>query len=367
MVDSRIEKLADVLVNYSVKVKPGDWIFVMGNYISEPLVVEVVKQILRAGGHPNTLLSSDLVSATNLRESREEQLKWISPIDEMIYTKADGMIAISSTQNTRSLSNIDPEKQQIAQFARRHLMESYMTRSASKEFRWVMTQYPTQAYAQEADMGLKEFEDFVYSTMFVDKDDPVKEWYAVHDEQQRLIDWLVGKKEVVVHGANADLKLSIASRTFINADGEHNMPSGEIFTSPIEDSANGWVYFTYPAIRAGREVEGVRLEFKEGKVVKATAEKNEEYLLSQLDIDEGARFLGEFAIGTNYGIKKFTKSILYDEKIGGSFHMAIGSGFPEAGGENNSAVHWDFICDAREDSEILVDGELFYKDGKFQV
>jgi len=145
------------------------------------------------------------------------------------------------------------------------------------------------------------------------------------------------------------------------------MPSGEVFTGPVEDSANGWVQFTYPAIRGGREVEGVSLEFEDGKVVKATAEKNEEYLLTQLDSDEGARYLGEFAIGTNYGIQKFTKSILFDEKIGGSFHMAVGAGYPETGSKNKSAIHWDFICDIREDSEIKVDGELLYKDGEFKI
>jgi aminopeptidase len=181
------------------------------------------------------------------------------------------------------------------------------------------------------------------------------------------VDWLEGKKQVTVKSPNADLTLSIEGRTFINSDGKNNMPSGEIFTGPVEDSANGWVEFTYPAIRRGREVTGVRLEFEDGKVVKAKADKNEAYLISQLDSDEGARYLGEFAIGTNYGIQQFTKSILYDEKIGGSFHMAVGAGYPETGSVNKSSIHWDFICDIKEDSEILVDGELLYKDGEFQI
>jgi aminopeptidase len=181
------------------------------------------------------------------------------------------------------------------------------------------------------------------------------------------VDWLAGKKQVTVKGPNADLSLSIEGRTFINADGEKNMPSGEIFTSPVEESAQGWIRFTYPAISSGREVEGIELEFKDGKVVSARAEKNEEFLLTMLDTDESARYLGEFAIGTNYGIKKFTKSILFDEKIGGSIHLAIGFGFIEAGGKNQSAIHWDMICDMRDDSEIHVDGELFYKNGQFKV
>ena len=216
-------------------------------------------------------------------------------------------------------------------------------------------------------MSLRDYEDFVYSATFVDKDDPIAEWQKVHVEQQRIIDWLKGRKIVSVKSPNADLTLSIKERTFINSDGKRNMPSGEVFTGPVEDSANGWVKFSYPAIRGGREVEGVRLEFKDGKVVKASADKNEAYLISQLDADAGSRYLGEFAIGTNYGIQRFTKSILFDEKIGGSFHLAVGAGYPETGSVNKSSVHWDFICDVRQESEIRVDGELLYKDGAFQI
>jgi aminopeptidase len=233
--------------------------------------------------------------------------------------------------------------------------------------RWVITRYPCPAFAQEADMSLSDYADFVYAACFCDKDDPVAEWQRVHDEQQEVVDWLKGRKIVTVKSPNADLTLSIEGRTFENSDGKNNMPSGEVFTGPVEDSCNGWVEFTYPAITGGREVDGVRLEFKDGKVVKATAKKNEEYLISQLDSDEGSRYLGEFAIGTNYGIQKFTKSILFDEKIGGSFHMAVGAGYPETGSKNKSSIHWDFICDVRKDSEIRVDGDLLYKDGAFKI
>ncbi len=189
----------------------------------------------------------------------------------------------------------------------------------------------------------------------------------IHNEQQKVVDWLQGKNTVTVKSPNVDLTLSIEDRTFINSDGTNNMPSGEVFTGPVEDSVNGWVNYTYPAIHQGKEVEGIHLEFKDGKVVNATAEKNEEFMLAMLDTDEGSRYLGEFAIGTNYGIQKFTKSILYDEKIGGSFHMALGAGYPETGSKNVSAIHWDMICDIREDSEIRVDGDLLYKDGKFMI
>jgi aminopeptidase len=367
MTDPRVSKLADILVNYSTKVKSGDLVFVIGSVNALPLHNEVLRYVYRAGGNPVGLLSGGGSQEIMYKEANDEQLKWISPLAHMVYEDADVFISLGAPSNTRALNNVDPKKQQLVSASRREIMEVYMKRSASGDLRWVLTNFPCHAYAQDADMSLSEYEDFVYQATFADQDDPVGAWQKVHDTQEKLVEWLKGKKEVVVRSPNADLTLSIEGRTFINSDGENNMPSGEIFTSPIEDSVNGWVEYTYPAIYLGREVEGVRLEFKDGKVVKATAEKNEEFLNSQLDTDEGARYLGEFAIGTNYGIDRFTKSILYDEKIGGSFHTAVGAGFPEAGSKNLSAIHWDMICDMRQDSEILVDGELFYKNGKFQV
>lgn len=367
MKDPRVAKLADILVNYSVKIKPNDWVLVRGDVLALPLLQEIYTLVMKAGGLPTLQLSADGFSEIFFQEANEEQLNWVSPVSTLMYDEMDALIAVSATNNTRALNGVDPDKQRESSRAHAGLMETYMRRSAAKELRWVGTQYPCPAYAQEADMSLSDYEDFVYGATYADHEDPVGEWLKVHDRQEKLIDWLKGKEQVTVKSPNVDLSLSIKDRIFINSDGEHNMPSGEIFTGPVEDSVNGWVNFTYPAIRGGREVEGVRLEFEEGKVVKATAEKNEEYLISQLDSDEGARYLGEWAIGTNYGIQRFTKSILFDEKIGGTFHMAVGSGYPETGSKNKSSIHWDFICDLRVDSEVRVDGELFYKDGEFQV
>ncbi len=367
MTDPRIERLANVLVNYSVEVKPGDWVLVRGHVLAMPLVEEVVAHVLRAGGNPTVHLSNDRLTEITLREASEEQLKWISPVEKLLFDQMDCLISIRATENTRALTSIDPKRNQIAQLARRELMETYMRRSAEGSLRWVGTQFPCPAYAQDADMSLSEYEDFVYAATFCDREDPIAAWQQVHERQQRLVDWLKGKDRVEVRGPNVELTLSIKDRVFINSDGKKNMPSGEIFTGPVEDSVNGWVRFTYPAIHAGREVDGVEFEFKDGKVVKASATKNEEYLLSMLDSDPGARYLGEFAIGTNYGIQRFTRSILFDEKIGGTIHMAVGAGYPETGSQNRSSIHWDFICDMRQDSEIRVDGELFYKDGQFQI
>ena len=367
MKDPRLSKLADLLVNYSVKVQPGDWVLITGHTVAEPLVSEVLRAVLQAGGNPQILIGSDDTGENKLKYASDEQLKWVSPTTKMLYDEMDVMIALRAYENTRHMSGIDPKKQQVANQARQGLMQTYMERSAAGDLRWTLTQYPCSAYAQDADMSLRDYEDFVYSATYCDRDDPVAEWTRIHDEQQEVVDWLKGRKQVTVKSPNADLSLSIEGRTFINSDGKKNMPSGEVFTGPVEDSANGWVEYTYPAINQGKEVEGIRLEFKDGKVVKATAEKNEEFLQTMLDSDEGARYLGEFAIGTNYGIQQFTKSILYDEKIGGSFHMALGAGYPETGSKNVSSIHWDMICDIREDSEIRVDGDLLYKDGKFMI
>ncbi len=312
-------------------------------------------------------MNSDAINEYSLKYANDDQITWIPPTTKMLYQEADVLIALRAFDNTRHMSGIDPRKQQLQGKARQELMHTYMTRSASGDLKWTLTQYPCEAYAQDADMSLDEYEDFVYSATYCDRDDPVKEWQRIHDEQQVAVDWLKGKKEVVLKSPNVDLTLSIAGRTFINSDGKHNMPSGEVFTGPVEESANGWVKFTYPAIEQGKEVTGIQLEFKDGKVARATADKNEDFLLAMLDSDKGSRYLGEFAIGTNYGIQKFTRSILYDEKIGGSFHMALGAGYPETGSKNVSAIHWDMICDLRKDSEIHIDGELFYKDGKFMI
>lgn len=367
MADARLDKLAEILVDYSIKVKPGDWVHVDGGRIAVPLVKRVVACVLAAGGRPSVSLNSDELEEVFMTRAADEQLAWASPLDMYMVEQADAAIFIAAPENTRALSAVDPARQQLRQIAYREWVATYTRRTAAGEFRWVLTNYPCLALAQEASMSLADFEDFVFQATFADQADPVACWQRVHDEQERLVRWLAGKKRVTIRGPQADIGLSIEGRTFVNSDGDQNMPSGEIFTGPVEDSANGWVHFSYPAIFMGREVEGVRLEFQDGKVVRASAEKNEELLLAMLDTDPGARYLGELGIGTNYGITRFTRDILYDEKIGGSFHLAVGNSYPETGGVNESGIHWDLICDAQTDTEIRVDGELFYRDGQFQV
>jgi aminopeptidase len=363
-----MKALANIMVNYSTEVKPGDWVVVMGNVVTLPLMKEVVSAVYQAGGHVDIQLQSADFTEISYRDgATDEQLTWISPIQKMVAETADVIISISGSENTRFMNNIDSRLQKKRQAASAEVFKTFVNRASLGDVRWVGTQYPCNAYAQEADMSLSEFEDFVYGATFADQTDPIQCWRDMHNNQERLVDWLAGRKQVVIQGPNVDLTLSIDGRPFINGDGKKNMPCGEIFTIPVEDSVNGWIKFTYPTMQGGREIDGVELEFENGKIINASAKKNEQYLLETLDVDPGARYLGEFAIGTNFGIQQFTKSILYDEKIGGTIHMAVGRGFPEAKGVNESAVHWDMICDMRQDSEILVDGDLFYKNGQFLV
>ncbi|MFQ6102187.1 MAG: aminopeptidase [Anaerolineae bacterium] len=367
MTDSRIEKLADVLVNYSVAVQPGDKVVVRGSTLSEPLLKAVYANVLQAGGHPLMMVALPGMEELFFRYASDEQLQHVPEPIKLITETYDVSIGIRGAENTKALSSVDPAKMVLRNQAQTELMKTYMQRSASGELRWVSTLFPTNAYAQDAEMNLSEYEDFVYGACLPDMDDPVGYWYRFSAWQRKIVDWLKGKERVRVIGPETDLRLSIAGRTFINSDGKHNMPSGEVFTGPVEDSVEGHVHFSYPAIRQGREVTGIRLWFEGGRVVKATAKKNEDFLLKTIDTDEGSRYVGEFAIGTNAGITRFTRQILFDEKISGSFHMALGAGYPETGSENESAIHWDMICDLRDGGEIWVDDELLYKNGEFVI
>jgi aminopeptidase len=363
--DPRIEKLADVLVNYSVAVQPGDKVVIQGQTGAEVLLLEVYSRVLQAGGHPFALVSLPGMDEVFYHYASEEQLEHVPEPAKLVAETYDARISIGAAENTKALSSVDPQKTVTHRRAQTELMKTFMQRSASGEFRWVGTLFPTNAYAQDAEMSLSEYEDFVYGACLVNQDDPVGAWRAFSAWQQRIVDWLKGRQRVHLVAPGTDLRLSIADRVFINSDGHHNMPSGEVFTGPVEDSVEGHVYFSFPAIIQGREVTGVRLWFERGRVVKATAEKNEDFLFKTLDTDEGARSVGEFAIGTNTGITQFTRQILFDEKIGGTVHLALGAGYPETGSKNESAIHWDMICDLRDGGEILVDDTLVFQNGKF--
>ena len=367
MSDLRRRKLAELLVNYSTEVQPGDWVGILGEFGSLPILRDVYEAVINAGGYPSLLIGDEQMQRHFLRHASDDQMNWIDPALKRYTEEGDVYIRVGAPENTRAMSNISASRMGAWRAAQSEILNTRLVRAARGEFRWVGALYPTQASAQEANMSFEEYEDFVYGACFCDAEDPAAEWLKLSEMQQHKVDYLRGKDRIQLHGPNIDLELSIAGRVFINSDGRRNMPSGEIFTGPVEDSVKGWVRFSYPAIVGGRAVSGIELKFVDGMVSDARAEMNEDLLHAQLDTDAGARYLGEFAIGTNFGIDRFTGMILYDEKIGGTVHMAIGMGYPETGSRNKSAVHWDMICDMREDSEILVDGELFYRNGEFVV
>ncbi len=367
MSDLRLKRFADLLVNYSTEVKPGEWVGILGDVTALPALRAVYTAVVRAGGNPTLLLSDETMTRAFLQHASDAQMQWLDPSQTLYFERSDVYIRVGATSNTRALTSIPGKRIQQMAAARRGWLDTRLKRAAEGTMKWVGTLYPNEASAQEANMSLEEYEDFVYGACFCDHDDPAAEWRKLSVMQQQKVDWLRGKRQISLRGPHIELDLSIDGRLFVNSDGHHNMPSGEIFTGPIENSVNGWVRFDYPSIVAGRAVRGIELRFLDGKVVSASAEENEDLLHAQLDTDAGARYLGEFAIGTNFGIQRFTGSILFDEKIGGTVHMAIGKGYPETGSKNDSAVHWDMICDMRNDSEIRVDGELFYRNGQFVV
>ncbi len=367
MSDLRRKRLADLLVNYSTAVQPGDWVGILGDFGALPILRDIYAAVIDAGGNPSLYINDERMQRCFLRHASDEQMAWIDPGLKLYTEEADVYIRVGAPENTRAMSAIDSDRVRVQRAAQSPILQTRLERAAKGEFRWVGTLYPTQASAQEADMSLEDYEDFVYGACFCDAEDPAGEWRKLSQMQQHKVDSLAGKDQVTLQGPDIDLSLSIKDRVFINSDGKRNMPSGEIFTGPVEQSVNGWARFSYPAIVGGRAVHGIELRFVDGKVTEASAAENEDLLHAQLDTDEGARYLGEFAIGTNFGISQFTGMILYDEKIGGTVHMAVGMGYPETGSRNKSAVHWDMICDMRRDSEIRVDGQLFYKDGEFVV
>ncbi|MGD0003592.1 MAG: aminopeptidase [Anaerolineaceae bacterium] len=367
MADERIEKLADLLVNYSVEVKAGQEVFIRGSSIAEPLLQAVYIKVLQAGGNPWLSISYPGQGADLFRYANDQQLQYVPKPYQYIYEHYDVLIDLLSESNTRELNRVDPQKMVLRHQAFEGNMKTLLKRAANREMRWTLSLFPTQAYAQDADMSLSEFEDFVYQACMPDRNDPIGYWKRFSARQQKIVDWLNGKQTIHVIGPETDLRMNVSGRTFINCDCHENVPDGEVLTGPVEDSMEGHVVFSYPAITGGREIAGVRLWFDKGKVVKATADKNEDYLLKTLDTDEGARRVGEFAIGTNEGITRFTREILFDEKIGGSFHIAVGSGLPETGSLNQSAIRWDMICDLRHGGQIWADDQLLYENGHFTL
>lgn len=371
MHDPRLDQLAKVLVRYSTSVKPGDEVVITGSPVAEPAIVATCREVLAAGGHPWVRIQSDDAKEVMLKHGGEEQLKHVSPFDRYVMDHANAYISFWGEDNTRSFTNVKPERQALMSQGRKPILRSFMKRAALPEkdpkfVRWVGTQMPTNANAQDAEMSLGEYADFVFGGCRLNERNPVQVWKRLGVAQQRLCDFLnKGRVMRLRAPGGTDVTFGIKGRKWINCEGKNNFPDGEVFTGPIEDSAEGTIVYTFPAVAGGREVTDVRLVFKAGKVVEATASKNEKFLHEMIDQDRGARFVGELALGTNYGIKQFTRNTLFDEKIGGTFHVALGAGYPETGSKNDSGLHWDMVCDLRKGGLVEVDGTVISKNGKF--
>jgi aminopeptidase len=365
MIDKYVEKLAQILVNYSLEIKKDDLFAIYGNQLSAPLIKEVYLQAINIGSHPYTNIALEGLSEIYYNNAKEEQLRYISPLAKFEIEKINARLVILSPWNTKNMTNLDPIKQKIRNTAQQPLHDLFMKRAAIKDLRWCVTQFPSNASAQDAEMSLEDYGNFIFRAAHVHKNNPIKYWKSVFEKQEKIKNILEKKNKLHILAKETDLTISVEKRKWINCAGKENFPDGEIFTGPVENSANGYISYSFPAVHGGREVDEIKLWFEKGKVVRSIATKGEAFLNTMLDMDEGSRRIGEFAFGMNTGIKKYTKNTLFDEKIGGTIHIAVGLGYPESGSKNKSGLHWDMVCDLRKEGEVYADDELIYKRGKF--
>ena len=365
MTDPRVQRLAGLLVSYSLELGEGQVVRIDGLDEAAPLARELYRAALAAGAHPYTNLTLDGLAEILVASGSEEQITYISPVEWREIDEIDALVTIWSESNTRSFTRSDELRHSRLIGARRQLSKRRWERIAKGDMRWCGTLQPTNAHAQDADMSLEEYEAFVFAACHADKENPAAHWTRVADALRARASALSSVRELRIVGLDTDLRLGVAGRTWLAADGRYNMPDGEVFTSPVETEVEGEIRYTFPAIFQGREVEDIRLRFEGGRVVAAEASRGAAYLHSLLDLDEGARIAGEVAFGLNYEIDRFTRNILFDEKIGGTMHVALGAAFQQAGGTNNSALHWDMITDLRAEGEVYGDDELLWKSGAF--
>jgi aminopeptidase len=366
MADPRLDKLASVLVRYSTAIQSGERVALIAPPLAEPLVLTTYREVLRAGGHPVIHMAPDAEAELLLRHASPEQLAQANPFESWLLENCAVVMYFLAPANTRALTQLDPTRQNQLESSRRPRMDSLLQRSAQGKLRWTVAQMPCLAAAQEADLSLSEYEDFVDRACFLDKQDTIGAWYELSESQQRLIDFLRGVSELRFHTPQGtDLRVRVENRVWMNSDGRENLPDGEVFTGPWEDATEGTLHITYPALHKGREVSGIRLRFEEGNVVEATAAQGQDYFLGLLEQDAGARVLGEVALGCNFAIERSTRNALFDEKIGGTFHVALGAAYPATGGRNRSSLHWDLVCDLRDGGVIEADGVPISRNGRF--
>jgi len=359
-----LKKYAHLLVNYCVSLKPNEKVLIKSTTLAEPLVREVYRAAMNAGAFAEIQLDIREQQRIIIDCANDEQLHHISPLYKQAMETFDAYIYIRAPYNLRELASADVERQRIRKQAHSDVMKTYFKRTATLDMKRTLCQYPTVANAQEAGMSLEEYEHFVFNACNLFYNDPIEQWLKVRKYQQVIVDLLNNRQKVRYRNPHFDISFSTKGRTWINSDGQTNMPSGEVYTSPVENSVNGTIHFSLPAIHGGVEVEDVTLWVKEGEIHKWEAKKGQKYLDKVFQIP-GARRFGEAAIGTNKNIQRQTNNILFDEKMGGTIHMAIGQSYLQTGGKNQSSIHWDLITDMTNGGEIFADDELIYNNGEF--
>lgn len=362
------DKYAEVLIDYSTNVKKGDLVIIRAESIqAKDLVKAVYKRVLKKGGNPLLRTSFGDFGEVFLKNATDEQLDYIDPITKMEYETADVYISIGAPLNTKNMARADLNKLARRGKATKTLSEMLMKRSAEGNARWVIADVPTQALAQEANMSLDEYSEFLFKSCYLDLDDPVAKLKELDEKQTRWANYLDKIKKIRITGEKTDITFNVEGRKWISCSGINNYPDGEVFTSPVEDGINGEIYFDYPQNYRGNSAHGVHLLIENGLVVKATADKGEEFLNAMINMDEGSHGIGEIAIGTNDEIQEITGNILFDEKIGGAIHMAVGASYPETGGKNVSGLHWDLIKNMKNGGKIYADDKLIYENGKMLI
>jgi aminopeptidase len=364
--NSILSKYAQLLVHYCLDIQKGDRLYIKSTTLAEPLVRDVYRYALRAGAHVETKLAFREEGRIFIKEAGTDQLERVSPFYKEAIDNFDAYLHIRAPFNLYEGQDNDPEKVKLVKAANATINQSYFKRTATRDLKRNLCQYPTMAAAQNAGMSLEAYEEFVFGACNLFEDDPVQAWLDVRKKQQKIVDVLNKREKVQYKGDGIDITFSTKGRTWINSDGQTNMPSGEVYTSPVEDSVNGTIHYSYPAVYMGNEVEGVTLWVKDGHIEKWEAKRGKAFL-DQIFSIAGTRRFGEAAIGTNYNIKQFTKNILFDEKIGGTVHMAIGQSYIQAGGRNESTIHWDMIADMVNGGEIYADDEKIYESGRFLI
>jgi aminopeptidase len=369
-----IRSFARLLVEYSLELKEGDLVLITGDHPGMPLIREVYRASLRAGAHPDYMpvlpghfdaIVPYELNEIYFEEADEVQLSFLSPLSELAVTRYDAILKIRSPLDTRALSGVDPERKALRSRACAPLIETYFRRESTGSLRWCLTVYPTESLAQDASMSLEDFSELLFKACKLSGDDPIRLWKKQEEAQGRIVTRLNGLHSLRIVGKDTDLSMRVEGRTWISCAGKLNLPDGEVFTGPVEDSLNGHITFSFPGVRAGVEIEDIRIRFQDGKAVSAHASKGEDLLTGLLATDTGAAYVGELGFGTNGDIIRFTRFMLLDEKMGGTVHLALGNGYPKTGSLNKSGIHWDLLCDLREEGMIYGDGEVIYRDGAF--